>query len=103
MGRIRIGRNAGRANLASLARWCYVGSMAEPVSISEAKTQLSRLVAAAERGEEVTIRRGNRPVVRLVPIDAPDKPRRKVVGALAGQIVIADDFDELGPEWDDYR
>ncbi len=76
--------------------------MGQPVSISEAKTQLSRLVAAAERGEEVTIRRGARPVVRLVPIDAPDTPRRKVVGALAGQIVIADDFDELGPEWDDY-
>lgn len=77
--------------------------MTEPVSISEAKTQLSRLVAAAERGEDVTIRRGSRPVVRLVPIDAPDRPRRKIVGALAGQIVIADDFDELGPEWDEYR
>lgn len=77
--------------------------MAEPVSISEAKTQLSRLIAAAENGEDVTIRRGSRPVVRIVPIDPPDTPRRKVVGALAGQIVIADDFDELGPEWDEYR
>ncbi|MBF6618967.1 MAG: type II toxin-antitoxin system prevent-host-death family antitoxin [Patulibacter sp.] len=60
-------------------------------------------LAAAESGEDVTIRRGARPVVRLVPIDAPDKPRRTVVGALAGQIVIADDFDELCPEWDEYR
>jgi prevent-host-death family protein len=76
--------------------------MAEPVSISEAKTQLSRLIAAAERGEDVTIRRGPRAVVRLVPIDAPDTSRRKVVGALAGQIVIADDVDRLGPEWDEY-
>lgn len=34
-----------------------------PVSISEAKTQLSKLVARAEQGEEVTIRRGKTPVV----------------------------------------
>lgn len=76
--------------------------MAEPVSISEAKTQLSRLIAAAESGEDVTIRRGARPVVRLVPIAEPDAPRRRVIGALAGQITIPDDFDELGPEWDPY-
>ncbi len=76
--------------------------MAEPVSISDAKTQLSRLIAAAESGEDVVIRRGNRPVVRLVPVDPPDEPRRRVLGALAGQITIADDFDELGPEWDPY-
>ncbi len=77
--------------------------MADPVTISEAKTQLSRLIAAAENGEDITIRRGQRAVVRLVPIDSPDTPRRAVVGALAGQITIAEDFDELGPEWDPYR
>lgn len=77
--------------------------MADPVSISDAKTNLSRLVAAAERGEEVTIRRGDRPVVRLVAIDPPALPRGPVVGALAGRITIAEDADELGPEWDPYR
>lgn len=77
--------------------------MPDPVSISEAKTQLSRLIAAAERGEEVTIRRGNRPVVRLVPIESAGPGGRSPIGALAGQIEIAEDADELGPEWDPYR
>lgn len=77
--------------------------MSDAVSISEAKTQLSRLIAAAERGEDVTIRRGSRPVVRLVAIEPAAEPRRPVFGALKGRVVIADDVDDLGPEWDDYR
>jgi prevent-host-death family protein len=76
--------------------------MSEAVSISDAKTQLSKLVARAERGEEVTIRRGNTPVVKLVAIEPPPSPRRSPIGALRGQIWISDDFDELGPEWDPY-
>lgn len=77
--------------------------MSRPVSISEAKTQLSKLVARAEHGEEVTIRRGKTPVARLVAIDPPRQRSGSVVGALRGQIWIADDADELGPEWGPYR
>ena len=40
------------------------------MNVSEAKAKLSELVAAAERGEEVVIARGGRPVVRLVPAAA---------------------------------
>jgi prevent-host-death family protein len=76
--------------------------MSEPISISEAKTQLSKLVARAERGEDVTIRRGKKPVVKLVAIVAPAPSPRSPVGALKGQISIADDFDELGREWEPY-
>ena len=76
--------------------------MSDAISISEAKTQLSKLVARAERGEKVTIRRGNTPVVRLVAIDPPPASTRSPLGALSGQIWIADDFDELGPEWEPY-
>lgn len=76
--------------------------MSDAISISDAKSQLSKLVARAERGEEVTIRRGPTPVVKLVAIKPPAAPRRSPVGALRGQIWIADDFDELGPEWDPY-
>lgn len=36
------------------------------VTIHEAKTHLSRLIAAVERGEEVIIARRDKPVVRLV-------------------------------------
>lgn len=35
------------------------------VTIHEAKTQLSKLIAAVERGEEVIISRRDKPVVRL--------------------------------------
>ena len=76
--------------------------MSEAISISEAKTQLSKLVARAERGEEVTIRRGDKPVAKLVGIAPTPSSARSPIGALRGRIWIADDFDELGPEWDPY-
>lgn len=76
--------------------------MDEAVSISEAKTQLSKLVARAERGEEVVLRRGGKAVAKIVPLESPVRPPRRVFGALSGEIWIAEDFDELGPEWDDY-
>ncbi|MFZ9936246.1 MAG: type II toxin-antitoxin system Phd/YefM family antitoxin [Luteolibacter sp.] len=54
------------------------------VTIHEAKTHLSRLIAAVERGEEVVIARRDKPVARLV-LEKPEKPKR-VPGALAGSI-----------------
>lgn len=59
-------------------------------------------MARAEAGEDVVIRRGTTAVVRLVPVSDPSPPPRSPVGALRGRIVIADDADELGPEWDPY-
>ena len=43
------------------------------VNMLEAKTQLSKLVEAALRGEEVVIANRGKPVVRLVRADAPIK------------------------------
>ena len=51
------------------------------VTIHEAKTHLSKLIAAVERGEEVVIARRDKPVVRLVAEKA-EKPKR-VLGGLA--------------------
>ncbi|MGY1697538.1 MULTISPECIES: type II toxin-antitoxin system Phd/YefM family antitoxin [unclassified Geodermatophilus] len=53
------------------------------VNVQDAKTRLSQLLAAAERGEEVVIARGGRPVVRLVPVEQPG-PRP--VGFVAGSV-----------------
>ena len=72
----------------------------DPVSIHEAKTQFSRLVARAEAGEEIIVRRGPRPVAKIVGYTPPTTPR--VPGALRGRIKIADDFDELPPEFAEY-
>ena len=47
------------------------------VTIHEAKTHLSRLIAAVERGEEVIISRRDKPVVRLV-IEKQEKPKRRL-------------------------
>jgi prevent-host-death family protein len=42
--------------------------MEHVVNMHDAKSQLSKLVALAQRGESVTISIHGRPVVRLVPI-----------------------------------
>jgi prevent-host-death family protein len=70
------------------------------VNMHDAKTKLSELVAAAERGEEVIIARNGTPAARLVAITAEHRPVR--LGALAGEIEIGPDFDEPLPEFDDY-
>lgn len=64
-------------------------------TIHEAKTHLSRLIAAVEAGEEVVIARGKTPAARLVPIVA--KPKR-VPGLWKGKIDIGPEFFEPMPE-----
>ena len=46
----------------------------ETVNLSDAKAQLSELVARAENGEEVTILRRGRPAAKLVPVEQPRRP-----------------------------
>jgi prevent-host-death family protein len=64
------------------------------VGMHEAKTRLSQLVERALAGEDVVISRNGAPAVRLSPIDAT-ATLATVRGAWRGQVVIADDFDEL--------
>lgn len=66
------------------------------VGMHEAKTQLSRLVALAEQGEEVIIQRSGRPVAQLVAVRAR-RPVGEAFGALRGKISLADDFDSELP------
>ena len=70
------------------------------VNMHEAKTRLSELVAAAERGEEVLIARDGKPAARLVAVAKEYAPVR--LGALAGQIELTDEFDEPLPEFEPY-
>lgn len=72
----------------------------DAVSIHEAKTHLSRLIARAEAGEEIVVRRGAVPVAKIVAYERPTTPRTP--GALAGRIEIADDFDDLPPDFAEY-
>jgi prevent-host-death family protein len=66
------------------------------VNVHAAKTQLSRLLQRAARGEEIIIARAGRPPARLVPLAAPSKRRRP--NLLRGRIRIARDFDAPLPE-----
>lgn len=65
-------------------------------TIHEAKTNLSRLIEQAERGEEVVIARGKQPVVRLVPIAKPSGKRP--IGLFKGKYNIPDDFFDPLPQ-----
>lgn len=68
----------------------------------EAKTQLSKLVARAEAGEEVVIARDGRPAVRLTPVQEPEQTwAARIAGSLAGQIWMSEDFDDPMPEFED--
>jgi len=62
------------------------------VSIHDAKTNLSKLLARVEAGEEIVIARGKTPVARLTPVRAPVATRR--FGAMKGTVSVGPDFFE---------
>ena len=62
------------------------------VNVHEAKTQLSKLLAKVEQGEEVIIARDGKPIAKLVPFRAPVKKRLRV-GDWKGRIWMSPDFD----------
>ena len=66
------------------------------VNIFQAKTQFSKLVEMAERGEDVIIARAGKPVARLTQLRPEKKPI--VFGLMKGKIWVADDFDDPLPE-----
>jgi prevent-host-death family protein len=66
------------------------------VTIHAAKTNLSKLIARVEAGEEIILARGREPVARLVPMRAKGSKRR--FGVLKGQIRIGPSFFDPLPE-----
>ena len=65
------------------------------VNVREAKSQLSRLLARAEAGEEIVIARRGEPVARLVACKPKGKRR---FGAMKGKIVVGDSILDPLPE-----
>jgi prevent-host-death family protein len=61
----------------------------ETITIHKAKTELSRLIERACRGEEIVIARGKKPVVRLVAIE--DARGQRKPGAWKGKISYTPD------------
>jgi len=68
----------------------------QTVNIHEAKTHLSRLVDRAAKGEPFVIAKAGKPLVKVVPLSAPDPGQVKRLGFLSGLIAVPEDFDEMG-------
>ncbi len=66
------------------------------INIHNAKTQLSRLVDQAAKGEPFIIAKAGKPMVKVIPLGAPEAGQLKRLGFLAGQITVPDDFDQMG-------
>jgi prevent-host-death family protein len=62
-------------------------------NIYEAKTQLSKLIENALKGEEVIIGKAGKPIVRLIPYQET-LPLRKP-GLWEGKVTLMPDFDDL--------
>ena len=65
------------------------------VNVHQAKTELSRLLARVEAGEDVVIARRGEPVARLVACKTRGKRQPDV---LKGKIVVPDTFFDPLPE-----
>ena len=70
------------------------------VTTHEAKTHLSSLLKEVEQGQEVELRRGDRPVAKLVPIGRISKRNRPKVGTVTSARIeySADAFAHLSEE-----
>ena len=68
-------------------------------NIHDAKTQLSRLVEMAARGEPFVIAKAGKPMVKVVGLTAEeDRPAKRRIGFMAGEIEVPDDFDSMGAD-----
>jgi prevent-host-death family protein len=68
------------------------------INIHQAKTQLSRLVEEAAKGEPFVIAKAGKPMVKVTALDAPVGTEVKRLGFMAGQISVPEDFDRMDQE-----
>jgi len=66
------------------------------VNIHDAKTQLSKLVDEASKGEPFIIAKAGKPVVKVTALTTPAGDQVKRLGFMAGQFTVPDDFAQLG-------
>lgn len=64
------------------------------VNMHDAKTNLSRLVAAAVAGEPFIIARAGKPLVKVEALEQPEASEKQF-GFMAGKIEVPDDFDTM--------
>ena len=67
------------------------GNAAGQFNIHDAKTNLSRIIARVEQGEEIIISRSGRPVAKVIPLAG--RVQRGGRGSLRGKLALAPDWD----------
>ena len=66
------------------------------INIHEAKTNLSKLIARTQIGEEVIISKAGKPVAKLVEYKEKLKPRKS--GLWKGKVWMSEDFNDENEE-----
>ena len=66
------------------------------VNIHEAKTQLSRLVEQAAKGESFIIAKAGKPMVKVIPLGETEAGTMSRLGFMTGECAVPDDFDQMG-------
>ena len=66
------------------------------VNIHEARGHLSRLIERAASGKPFVVAKAGRTLVKVMPVDAPERGAERPLGFLAGQADVPDDFDRMG-------
>jgi prevent-host-death family protein len=67
------------------------------VNIHDAKTNLSKLIDKAVKGESFIIAKAGKPLVKVVAIAQADAPKPRI-GFMQGRLSVPDNFDDLGRE-----
>lgn len=70
----------------------------QTVNIHEAKTQLSKLIEQAVKGDPFIIAKAGKPLVKVTRLDTPSPSQTRRLGFMAGQITVPGDFDRMGSE-----
>jgi len=68
------------------------------VNIHQAKTQLSKLIEEATKGEAFIIAKAGKPVVKVTALSTPIGAQVRRLGFMTGEISVPDDFDRMGKE-----
>jgi prevent-host-death family protein len=66
------------------------------VNIHQAKTQLSKLIEEATKGEAFIIAKAGKPVVKVIALSAPIGAQVRRLGFMTGEISVPEDFDQMG-------
>lgn len=69
-------------------------------NIHEAKTQLSRLVDEAEKGDPFIIAKAGKPKVKVVAIDAPKAKAKRRIGFMKGVYSLPKNFERIDKQLD---